>query len=845
MRYSHSPQLSRSSTDTVDHRVRRHGLAPLPALLLLGLPGPLVAQGQHRVPATLPDVDVKTEHWVAPLKDGVAPEDLSHLPLAERIAYDEAHRQRFGPRTAQSAPTVTKPGEGLDPATSRSGVDPQHFHQLDRSSDGTLWAIGGTYKARFGVDGASYVPNFGAGAPRNFPVTFQVQGATLGGEPLPADLSVTPDFVGDTAVYDRGGFEERYDTRIGAVEQLFVFDTLPGSGELVVRLGVASELEGSVQGDGLAWSGALGVVNYSNAVAIDARGRQVAVPTLLEAGVVELRVPAEFVASATLPLTIDPVITTFLPNNSSATDDRVPDIAYDLVHDRYMIIWTRTYSATDLDVWAEMFDPNTSFPIAGSGAYIDFTTDSWSDPKCANNRATGQFLVVASRYGAQYEIWGRTREAESTTQSAQFQVSSGLGNKWLPTVGGDPFSGTPSYYCVAWTREYTAGVDYDIHARLVDPSGTVAGTLISIDNSGSTYDTYPSISRSNAGSIWNVAWERQYNTSDWDIRGAQVNRDGTITTPSFSVDFSPANDLRPDASPPLQFTLTGRPYLITYQRYDGADWDIYASALKGSTRIDFANLSHLWSLGSAEHEGSPSIDTNGKQFALAYHRSYNLSASDFDTYVASVYLAGDQLRVGEQPVNVAFSITFEGYPQICAERSGGAVSDNLGVVWGDYSPEGNIEAAYYYLPAGFGVIGDNYCSANVNSVGSFGFTEASGTSYVSRNELFLHAGQLPLNATLFFITSATQGFVANPSGSAGNLCLGSAIGRYVGPGQIQNTGSSGTASLLLNLTQHPTATGLVSVTAGQTWNFQAWHRDTTAGGGTTSNFTNATSVLFL
>ena len=85
--------------------------------------------------------------------------------------------------------------------------------------------------------------------------------------------------------------------------------------------------------------------------------------------------------------------------------------------------------------------------------------------------------------------------------------------------------------------------------------------------------------------------------------------------------------------------------------------------------------------------------------------------------------------------------------------------------------------------------------------------------------------------------------VAGPGGSQGTLCLGGAIGRYVGPGQIVNSGSTGEITLAIDLTQTPQPTGLVSVQPGETWNFQAWYRDA-IGGSATSNFTDGLSITF-
>ncbi len=149
-----------------------------------------------------------------------------------------------------------------------------------------------------------------------------------------------------------------------------------------------------------------------------------------------------------------------------------------------------------------------------------------------------------------------------------------------------------------------------------------------------------------------------------------------------------------------------------------------------------------------------------------------------------------------------------------------------------------------FILDGVGSIGTRYCSpGSANSTGAPSSVEVTGSASVSQNNLALVAGDLPLNAFGFFLTSQAQGFVANPGGSQGNLCLGGSIGRYVGPGQILSSGAVGAFTLALDLTQTPTPTGLVAIAAGETWNFQAWHRDA-VGGVATSNFTDGISVQF-
>ncbi len=140
-------------------------------------------------------------------------------------------------------------------------------------------------------------------------------------------------------------------------------------------------------------------------------------------------------------------------------------------------------------------------------------------------------------------------------------------------------------------------------------------------------------------------------------------------------------------------------------------------------------------------------------------------------------------------------------------------------------------------------IGEGYCVANANATGVSAEIRAAGSTSVAANNVTLEASSIARFSFGFFITSLSQGFVTNPAGSAGNLCLTGAIGRYVGPGQIQNTGATGVFSLGLDLTAIPQPLGFVSAAAGETWNYQAWFRDT-QGGQPVSNFSNGVSITY-
>lgn len=135
------------------------------------------------------------------------------------------------------------------------------------------------------------------------------------------------------------------------------------------------------------------------------------------------------------------------------------------------------------------------------------------------------------------------------------------------------------------------------------------------------------------------------------------------------------------------------------------------------------------------------------------------------------------------------------------------------------------------------LVGSSYCGpAEVNSGGRPAVLAATGDAVASANDLTLWASDLPPGEWGYFLTSETQGFVAHPGGSDGNLCLGGTIGRFAK--QVRNSGEAGAISVAIDLTSLPPPLKH-AVVAGETWNFQGWFRD-----GSSSNFTHGVSVTF-
>tara|TARA_R110002126_G_scaffold12375_3_gene53750 strand:+ start:5273 stop:6163 length:891 start_codon:yes stop_codon:yes gene_type:complete len=132
--------------------------------------------------------------------------------------------------------------------------------------------------------------------------------------------------------------------------------------------------------------------------------------------------------------------------------------------------------------------------------------------------------------------------------------------------------------------------------------------------------------------------------------------------------------------------------------------------------------------------------------------------------------------------------------------------------------------------------GATYCTPVANSTGFPGFASASGSELVSENDLTLYASSLPRNEFGFWLVAANADSILVAPASVGILCLEQPIGRFMT--QIVNSGERGMIHVDVDLTALP-LTPSVAVVPGDTWRFQAWHRQ-----GATSNFTEPIAIDF-
>lgn len=319
---------------------------------------------------------------------------------------------------------------------------------------------GAAYRAEFTAGERRFEPALGRLAPTTLRVSLAPNAlrrgeqalALLRPQSLPQQRERCASFAHD------GGVEERFDVRPEGLALSWHFpQPLAGDGDLVVRYAVASTLGAPLSSsDGLRFGGEHGGVHIGGVTGIDARGRSVAGSLQWVEGGIELSLPDAFVDAATYPIVLDPLIGTWFPVSSGLTfDDGEPDAAYDATTNRFLVVWRRTFSATDSDVRGQL--------VTSGGSLVGGTIFFGSNGVVSPPRVVD--LGVRDRF---VTAWS---QQVGSTSSVQFEaVEAGSGALGFATT------------VISSTTDQYSGVD--IGCETDATIGTSRGVVVVYDDSG-------------------------------------------------------------------------------------------------------------------------------------------------------------------------------------------------------------------------------------------------------------------------------------------------------------------------------------------------------------------------
>jgi hypothetical protein len=301
-----------------------------------------------------------------------------------------------------------------------------------------------------------------------------------------------------------------------------------------------------------------------------------------------------------------------------------------------------------------------------------------------------------------------------------------------PRIGGDPVTGAGTrLFCVVWDRREAGGTNLsrNVFARCLLPTGALFGTSnLNLANVVDVDDGDPSISRTNDGTSWIVAWERIVSATNGDILAARVNFDGTLDQAAYPIEVNSTNYVNPEVS--SRITGSDRYVVVMERTFTDGTKDIFANLMNDTTKedgttINFADGSPDPGAGGPD-DTDPQVSCDGRHFAITYLEAASVGSTNTNVFVTDWMQTDTELRLTESRRSLAASSTAEKRPRSVAVHTGGsATSRRHLIVWDD--DDANIEGALYDSVEGGAVT--TYC-----------FGDGSGTSCPCGNVGALNRG---------------------------------------------------------------------------------------------------------
>ncbi|MBN1661530.1 MAG: hypothetical protein JXA93_24265 [Anaerolineae bacterium] len=262
-----------------------------------------------------------------------------------------------------------------------------------------------------------------------------------------------------------------------------------------------------------------------------------------------------------------------------------PDIAYDTVNERYLVVW---YDMTEIDVEGRVLNNDGSAFGSAFKLAEGTSTDMRGFPAVAFHPQIAQYLVAYHGGAAgDLNVYGKKVEATGTVGATEYAVSTAAGDQaypdvsvdpatngdflvvwqdgraatehiygclvystWLlgaefivaapsdplyrPAVAFNPAAGTAGEWLVVYYRD-VAGDD-QIRGRRVTAAGVPTGTGLTIcDDAGD--QRYPDVAYNAYGNDqWLVVWEdHRAGATNYDIYGRRVDVDGNTLGDAFAI----------------------------------------------------------------------------------------------------------------------------------------------------------------------------------------------------------------------------------------------------------------------------------------------------------------------
>jgi len=316
-------------------------------------------------------------------------------------------------------------------------------------------------------------------------------------------------------------------------------------------------------------------------------------------------------------------------------EQHLPSVAYNWKHHEYLVVWHNTWGGGFRDIYAQRVSERGELL---SGFTVVHDANSNAQPSVAYDPVHDRYLVVwiydSSGSEDDWDVWGRFIPWQGPDAGmTEFSICTWNTNQWNPKVA---YGRAVEEFMVVWTNEYASGVlpMYVSAARINAANGNVVNTL-TIDSDPTEHRFRPDIAYNLARNEYLVVWETQGGSND-DIWGLRLTgTGGALGGGKFGIAGWPSSE----EQPAVAACAASDTYYVAWQSHIGPNnYDVYGRFVAGDGA---PGAVHHFDYTSVD-ESFPDVDCNPgtKEFLVVFQQQYSSASGPFGIFGQTVAPTG-------------------------------------------------------------------------------------------------------------------------------------------------------------------------------------------------------------